>query len=151
MVADAAELCVREVAIAGPDETAAAAAVRMRERHVGDLVVVTAHDGLHVPVGIVTDRDLVLSVMAEQRDPDEVTLAEIMGRVLVTVSAHTEIPAVLDAMKANGVRRMPVVDDDGGLVGILSYDDLVEWMAEELGSLVTIVRKEQRVEHARRP
>ncbi len=143
---NAGELCIREVQTASPDDTAESAAWRMREGHVGDLVVIDARNGRNIPIGIVTDRDLVLKVLAVGRQPAEVTLEQIMGRVLVTVDERTEISAVLDAMKENGVRRMPVINVEGSLVGILTYDDMVEWFAEELAALVTLVHKEQRLE-----
>jgi CBS domain-containing protein len=146
---NAGELCIRDVVTAESDETAETAAARMRARHVGDLIVVEPRDGRTVPIGIVTDRDLVLSVLATGREPGAVLLGQIMGRVLVTVDEQTEITAVLSAMKENGVRRMPVIDADGALAGILTYDDLLEWMAEELAAMVTLVRKEQRLERGR--
>jgi len=143
---NAGELCIREVVTALPEDTAESAACQMREGHVGDLVVVNARDGRNLPVGIVTDRDLVLKVIAVGRQPAEVRLEQIMGQVLVTVDEHTEISAVLDGMKENGVRRMPVINAEGGLIGILTYDDMVEWFAEELAAMVTLVHKEQRLE-----
>lgn len=145
----AGELCIREVLIARADETVRTAAQRMRDSHIGDLVIVETCDGRTVPVGMVTDRDLVISVLAEGQDPETARLGALMTSDLVTVSEETEVASVLAAMMESGIRRMPVVNRSGELEGILTYDDFLEWMAEQMSALVTLVELEHRHEHER--
>jgi CBS domain-containing protein len=145
------ELCTRRVVIARPDETAAVAAARMRDEHVGDVVVL--EDGAARPghpVGIVTDRDLVLKVMADGRRPESVALAEIMTRPPVVVHEREDVSRALELVKQHGVRRLPVVGPGGTLLGIVTYDDLVESIAEELGALVGLLARGQRRERGER-
>lgn len=129
------ELCTRRVVTASREDTALTAATRMREQHVGDLVVVDR--GNH-PVGIVTDRDLVLEVMAEGRPPDSVPISEVMTREPITVEEHSDVSQALGKLREHGIRRLPVVAQDGRLLGIIAYDDLVEWIAEELDDVVAM-------------
>jgi CBS domain-containing protein len=135
------ELCTRRVVIGRSEETAAVAAFRMRQERVGDLVVVD--DARHA-LGIVTDRDLVLRVMAEERDPGSVMLRDVMTPGPVTVEEEADVARTLTVMKEHGVRRVPVVGRDGLLIGIITADDIVEWIAEELGDVV------MGLDHARR-
>lgn len=142
------ELCTRAVAIADPELPVTAAARRMREMHVGDLVVVEKTDeGKNEPVGVVTDRDLVIEVLADNLDrAASITVGEIMTCELVAARDDEDVDAVLRKMRAQGVRRMPVVDPRGTLVGIITYDDLLEWLVEELGGLVKVVDRQRDVE-----
>lgn len=121
----------------------------MRDSHIGDLVIVETRDGVTVPVGMVTDRDLVISVLADGQDPEAVPLGAVMSSDLVTVSEETDVASVLAAMMENGIRRMPVVSQSGDLEGILTYDDFLEWMAEQMSALVTLVEREQLYEQER--
>ena len=102
------------VVVADPETTALAAAKLMRKHHVGALVVV---DGLESnrPVGIVTDRDLVLALMAEGLDPEVFTAGDIMSVELVTASAALDAMDAVQLMRANRLRRIVIVDDDGRL------------------------------------
>ena len=147
---NAGELCNREVVICTPDATVVAAAQLMRERHVGCLIVVERLDGGNEPVGVVTDRDLVVDAVATT--PDELgvrRVSNIMTCELVTAREGEDVATVLSRMKSFGVRRIPVVDDTGQLQGMLAYDDLVEWMAEQLADLTRVVRSELHVEERR--
>jgi CBS domain-containing protein len=130
----AGELCVRDVVTAQPDETVVDAARRMAMLRVGDLVVVESRDNaLPRPVGIVTDRDLIIEVLARpERVPATTRLAEVMRRPLVTASEDDDIETIVDRMRDNGVRRIPIIDDDGGLQGVLSIDDVIGWIREEI-------------------
>lgn len=136
-------VCTREVAVAGRDTTVQEAARLMRQLHVGDLVVVENPGDTRTPVGIITDRDIVLSVLATGLDPAVFTLGDLITRDLVTCRDDQGIFECIQLMRINGVRRMPVVDHDGGLVGIISVDDLIELLAEELGELGKLIAREQ--------
>ena len=140
------EVCNREVVIVQPDDTVLEAALLMRQHHVGDVLVVEDRGGRHIPVGIVTDRDLVVEIMAPQLDPETITVRDIMAPDLVTVKENTGLYEAIEQMHAQGVRRLPVVDAGGGLTGILTLDDLIELLAEEMTALAKLVKHEQKKE-----
>lgn len=143
------EACNRSVVVVEEDESALAAAKLMREYHVGDLVIVRSTGSPRVPVGIVTDRDLVLEVLALEVDPDSVEVKDLVtSERLVTASEDDEFDSAVQMMRDYGVRRLPVVNDDGSLVGILTADDSLEIVCDELQGIVhlelTQSRREQR-------
>jgi CBS domain-containing protein len=140
------EICNREVVIVQRDTTASEAAQIMRQHHVGDVVVVDDRGGVKIPVGIVTDRDLVVEIMAPAIDQMAVTVGDIMASELATVKENAGVFETIEYMRAKGVRRVPVVDKGGGLIGILALDDLLELLAEELLALAKLVRHEQKKE-----
>lgn len=145
------DLCNRRVVIASPDESATAAARRMSDLHVGTLVVVNDTRGGQTPIGILTDRDLVVRVLAERRDVGGLVLREVMTGELVTARESENLYDALKKMRSFGIRRLPIVDDDGALVGILTFDDLVELVAEELSDLSSLVSREQKREREAPP
>jgi len=127
------------------------AAKLMREKHVGDIVITDPSNGRSVPVGIVTDRDLVLEILAQEVDPARVTVGDIMTRDLLTIRQNEGVARTIQLMRAKGTRRAPVVARDGSVAGIVCVDDLLELLADELGELAKLVAREQRVETAMRP
>ena len=135
-------LCNREVIVTGPDTSAEEAAELMRLHHVGDLVVVEERGGEARPVGIVTDRDLVVEVMAQKVEPNAVTVKELMTRDLETVRDTTDFWDAVSHMRACGVRRIPVVNARGGLEGVFTFDDALELVAEGLADLVKVVGRQ---------
>lgn len=137
------EICNREVAFAERETTVNAAAKLMRHYHVGSLVVVDDLAGKRVPVGIVTDRDLVVEVEAMDLDPKVITVGDIMTSDLVTVPESQGVLETMEVMRFKGVRRLPVVDSEGRLAGIVTIDDFLEVLAEELTDLSHIISKEQ--------
>ncbi|WP_321937812.1 CBS domain-containing protein [Paraburkholderia sp. J8-2] len=130
------------------DCSALVLAERMRHAHVGDIVVVEYRNGDATPVGMVTDRDLVVAVMAAGEDPDQFTAGQIMSRGLIVVSESDEISVALDEMRRSGIRRLPVVDEAGRLTGIVTLDDIVDYLASLLGGIAQ-VSKLQRIEEQR--
>ncbi len=140
------ELCNRQVVVVPRSSTVQEAALLMRQHHVGDLVVVDKRDGANVPVGVVTDRDLVMEVMAPDLNQKAITVGDIVAPKVVSVKDNTGMFEAIQYMRAQGVRRLPVVDNKGGLVGILTLDDVLELISEELGELVKVVRHEQKIE-----
>jgi CBS domain-containing protein len=137
------ELCSRIVVVADRKTTSREAALLIRQHHVGDVVVVEKTEGGNAPVGIVTDRDIVVEVVANQLDSDTVSLGDIMVEGLVTVPESADIFATMQLLQRNGIRRAPVVDDKGVLAGIIAVDDLVQFLAEELGELSRLIEHEQ--------
>jgi len=99
--------------------------------------------GKRVPVGIVTDRDAVVEVMATGLDPNVITVGDIMGQELVTARENEGVLETMQIMRYKGVRRLPIVGKAGELIGIVSIDDLLEVLAEELSELAKIFAREQ--------
>jgi CBS domain-containing protein len=122
-----------------PPETSCAEAARlMRDEEIGCVVVAEAGR----PAGVVTDRDLVVRVMAAGEDPDRLALRDVMSGEPVFLGDERSLDAVIRTMREQGVRRVPVVDEEGELEGIVSLDDLLVLLAEQLGSLAETVRQE---------
>jgi len=140
------EICNREVVIAKKALSVVDAAQLMRTHHVGDLVVVEEKDGRKQPVGIVTDRDIVVEVVAAGVDADALKVGDIMGPEVATVRESEGLFEALRYMRDKGVRRMPVVDSTGGLVGILTMDDMLSLLAEEMTELAKLVSHERQRE-----
>jgi len=140
------ELCNRETIIVHKDENIVEAARLMRHLHVGDLIVVTKNGDDNTPVGIVTDRDIVMEVVANNANPQTVKVAEIMGQELVTGSEEEGIHEIIQRMRMNGIRRLPIVDKKGYLAGIISVDDILEFLGEEVDALIGLFYKEKRSE-----
>lgn len=140
------EICNREVVIVHREDTVLDAAKLMRQHHVGDVLVIEKHNGVRVPVGIVTDRDLVVEILAPELDGNAITVGDIMVPGLATVKEGTGVFEAIQYMRAKGVRRLPVVSENGGLAGIITLDDLLELLSEELLALAKLVKQEQKKE-----
>lgn len=140
------EICNREVIVMQQHDTTLEAAQLMRRHHVGDVVVAEDRGGVRIPVGIVTDRDLVVEIVAPGLNQTAITVGDIMAPELATVQENTGVFEAIQYMRAKGVRRLPVVGANGGLVGILALDDLLELLAEELLALAKLVKHEQKKE-----
>jgi CBS domain-containing protein len=148
----AGEFCNRRVAIARSGETLHEVAARMREEHVGSVVVVDELDGRRVPIGMLTDRDIVVGVLARtDRRVDAVTVGDVMTTEPVTAREEEDLADLLKRMRSAGVRRVPIVDDAKALVGIVALDDLVEYVAEQLSGLAQLLSREQSAEKRARP
>jgi len=144
-------LCNREVIVTDPGTSALEAARLMRAHHVGDLVVVDDANGARRPVGLITDRDLVVEVMAQRVDPAAVTIDALMTRDLETIPESTEFWDALAHMRACGVRRIPVVNGRGALEGIFTLDDALELISEGLVDMVKVVGRQIARERKTRP
>lgn len=119
------------LATAAVEDTVEMAARTMRDRHVGCLLV-TRHG---VPAGIVTDRDLVVRVVAEGRDPSQAQIGEFVTYDPITLSVHDGIETAVQRMRRHGVRRLPIVDEDGVAVGIVTADDLLVLLGGEIAAV----------------
>jgi CBS domain-containing protein len=148
MDATAGSVCVRKVVTVSAAANVAEAAVLMREHHIGTIVVTDARDGTVVPVGILTDRDIVVETVASGLDPETVKVGEIAQRRLVTVTSDTSCSQVVREMAINGVRRLPVVNADGTLGGIVSLDDVLIELVTPLVAVGDLVARERRFEAA---
>lgn len=140
------EICNREVVVTEKGASVVEAARLMRAHHVGDLVVVEEKGGARLPVGIVTDRDIVVEVVSAGVNPDALKVGDIMGAEVATVREGEGLFEALRYMRDKGVRRMPVVDGTGVLVGILTMDDVLALLAEEMTELAKLVSHERQRE-----
>lgn len=149
---NAGKICTHNVAVVDGNTTVLDAARRMRAEHVGDLVVVEDQGGHLVPIGIVTDRDIVVSLVARGIEGfDRLLVQDLLVRPVVTARADEDTAVVARRMRENGVRRLPVVDARGDLVGILSVDDLIGLLHAELDQVAKLVCHQRELEFAARP
>ena len=130
------DYCKKPAATVRGDATVRAAALRMKHEGLGSLAVV--EDGR--PTGIVTDRDLVLETLGKRLDPGSMRIDEIVCRTLVTIEQDAPVREAARMIRRHAVRRLPVVDEKGQLVGIVAADDLLSLAAAELGGLAVAVR-----------
>jgi CBS domain-containing protein len=121
------------------DENVEAAAHRMKERSVGTLIVLGQAEE---PVGILTDRDIVVRVIAEGKSPHHTRVRDVMTPRPRTVAEETPIETAVAQMRSGAFRRLPVVDRSGKLVGIVSLDDVLALLAEELVDIGLLLEKE---------
>ena len=140
------EVCSREVVVIAKDGSIRDAARLMREYHVGDIVVVEDRDSQRYPIGIITDRDIVIEIIAKGVDLDAVDVGDAMSYDLLTAREEDDIRETIKRMRSKGVRRIPIVNRQDVLMGILAIDDLIELYAEQLGDLAELITKEQRRE-----
>lgn len=145
------DCCSKAVVVAQRDTAVIEAARLMRNYHVGVLVVVTPGDHGPVPVGMVTDRDLVVEVMADGVPASDVIVGDVMSTDLAVAGRDDDLLSAMSRMRAEGVRRMPVVDEHGTLDGIISIDDAVALLAGAIGKVPEIVRSQRDYEVHRHP
>lgn len=148
---NAGEICNREVVVAYRNMSLVEAASLMRGYHVGSLVVVVDRLSERVPVGILTDRDLTVAVVAKELDPRTVKVGEVMSGELFAVREKDSVADVLRLMRDRGVRRVPVITHSGALAGIVTIDDVLDIVAEQLGDIVRAVARERVRETRARP
>lgn len=144
-------LCNPNVATVSARQDVAEAAALMREQHVGNLIVVEPRGGALVPVGILTDRDIVVGVIAKGVAPGDVTVGDTMTRDPLTLREDSGLEFALREMRRYGVRRAPVVRANGDLAGVIAIDDVIQHLATQLGRLADLIRLEQDAELRARP
>jgi CBS domain-containing protein len=144
------DLAAQEVVTVTPTTTLIECAQIMRTQHVGTVVVIDDRGLRDNPVGIVTDRDIVVEAVAVGLDPAALTAGDVMATPLATVRESDDILDALARMREHGVRRLPVLDDAGHLAGIVAVDNLLEALAEQLDAVVRVVKSEQNREIATR-
>jgi CBS domain-containing protein len=144
------EYCNRDVIVANRTATVLQIAQLMRHHHIGDVVITEESSHGRIPVGIVTDRDIVVEMIAKEVDLNSCVASDIMSYELVTVKETDGLWEVLQRMRTRGVRRVPVVDTNNTLVGVITADDLFELFNEQLSGLIGAISKEQRREKEKR-
>ena len=145
------DICVGNVVVCSAQTNALQAAHLMRQKHVGDVVVVDDPQNEGVPLGVVTDRDLAVEVLGKSLDPLKTTVASLMRKPVVIAHESEDTSQVIERMRAHGVRRIPVVAGEGQVVGIVTLDDLLRAVVADASALLEIMTKGQMNEqHARR-
>ena len=146
------QMCQRNAVTVQPSDEIAAAARLMRERHVGFLVVVepAAQAGEVIPVGVITDRDIVVSTIALGVDPATLRVGDVMTCKPTVALAQDSIADATHRMRHCGVRRLPVVGDYGHLIGVLSLDDVLTSRADELVAAAAVITKARQHEATNR-
>lgn len=149
---DVGSLCKRNPVTVREFDELSSAARRMRDDHVGYLVVVEPHatEGGERPVGVLTDRDIVVGVVAKEVEMGSLRVGDLMTRKPAVVDDTASVQTALDQMRRIGVRRMPVVGRAGQLVGVLSLDDIIDALAGEMLAVSGSIRNELRTESALR-
>ncbi len=144
----AGQFCRRRVVVATRREPLIDAARRMRDEHVGSLVVVEDKaDGTRAPVAVLTDRDIVVHAVARGDRPDAITVGDVVGdQKLVFAFGGDDLAEAIERMRAAGVRRLPVLDPRGSLEGLITFDDLLADLAGSASSLVALLSQEQKSE-----
>ena len=140
------EFCIRDVVCGSRDTSVADASALMRHRHVGNVIVIDQVGDKRVPVGIVTDRDIVVEVVAAGLDPKLIKLGDLVLGPLTTVEESASYAETARRLSIKGVRRMPVVDAAGGLVGIITLDDMLRQLAAPLAALSELHGRSRRYE-----
>jgi CBS domain-containing protein len=136
-----------------PSDELIKAAQLMRERHIGYLVVVEASmaEGGWVPVGVLTDRDIVVTVVAQGADARALRVGDVMTRKPATVLAEDSVADALGEMRRVGVRRLPVLGEGGTVCGVISMDDVLTALAQDLGNAAAAITRERNLETELRP
>lgn len=138
------EICSREVYVARPTEPLTQAAREMCRRNVGTVVVVERQGELVRPIGIVTDRDIVRGLINSEARIDELEIGSVMTWSPLAVQENSDINDAIEFLSDSAIRRAPVISDDGDLVGIVSIDDLLPIVSEELGALAKLIERRTR-------
>jgi CBS domain-containing protein len=141
-------LCVRQTVMVKKDDSLEEAAKLMRDYHVGTLIVVDAFEERNRPLGILTDRDIAVRAAAEGISM-QTPVSQLTGSELVTAAEEELLYDVLDKMKSRGIRRIPVVDSEEYLVGILSMDDIIEFLTDEMKEITALFYRETKEERKR--
>lgn len=136
---DVGSICQRDLDLIGPDTSVATAADRMRQRSVGSLIVV---DGSKHPIGIVTDRDLVIRALADARNADSTPVSEVMTPDIVVATSDMSINSALRLMRDGPFRRLPIVDSEGALIGLVTSDDMLIRIGREFGEIASLIELE---------
>ncbi len=138
----AGDICNRIVVVAERSLSVVKAAQLMRQRHVGCLVVVDETGAGRLVVGMLTDRDIVSAVVARELDATQLTVGDVMSHELISVLEDDSIKDMLVTMRRKGIRRLPVVKANGVLVGLVTLDDVLALMAEQLREMASVIEAE---------
>jgi CBS domain-containing protein len=133
------DLIRSDVVTADPDTSVTDLAATMADENVGSVIITEGE----IPVGVVTDRDLTVRVLSEAHDPETLTASNVMTEDLETADPETGFYEATETMADNGIRRLPVTDENGALAGIITADDLTELLAEEQQHLGAVIEAQR--------
>jgi len=145
--ADVEMLMHQPVRTCRPEDTLAEAARLMWEADCGIVPVVSPD---RVLLGVLTDRDVCMAAWLQGQTLSSIPMGSVMQTRVETVHPESTPEEAHSLMRQRGIRRLPVVNETGGLVGILTVDDLVRFLAGEVDSLVQLISREQEHERRRR-
>ncbi|KUG19164.1 MAG: CBS domain-containing protein [Methanomicrobiaceae archaeon] len=132
------DCCRQQVVAVSPDTSILDVARVMEEKNVGSVMIVRGEK----PEGIITDRDIVLRVCAKGMAMDSVRVEDVMTKNLITLKDDTGIYEAIERIKDAGIRRMPIVDDAGMLIGIITLDDVIRMIGEEMANIAENIEKQ---------
>jgi predicted transcriptional regulator len=144
------DVCTRSVVHCSRNASALEVAKMMRDDNIGNVVVVDDRDGKKVPIGVVTDRDIVVQLVAKEIDPGDIMVTDLMARELFVALEEEDIHDAIQRMRYRGARRLPVVDREGALVGVVALDDLLEYITGELAGIARVSSRGRHAERKRR-
>ena len=144
------EVCNRSVITVTKDTSILEVVRKMRQHHIGDVIVTERAENSEKPLGVVTDRDIVIELLADEVELGTVNAGDVMSSTLVTAPHDADLFETLRFMSIKGVRRVPVLDEDGGLFGVLSVDDIMGVLTKELGFVAEIASKQTERESSSR-
>jgi CBS domain-containing protein len=130
------ECCNTDVVSASPDAKVMEVVRMMDEKNVGCVIIVERQ----APVGIITDRDIVLRVLKEERDPKTLAVREVMTKNLTVIEGNKGLFEAMRNFEGKNFRRMPVVDERGRLTGIITTDDMMQLLAREFSFVTTVIK-----------
>lgn len=142
------EICSRSVVWCEPGTSVVDAAKIMRDAHLNNVIVAKQRDGERIPVGVLTDRDIVIQIVAKEVDPKAITAGDIMSREIFTVDEDEPMREAIERMRFKGVRRFPVVNKRGAMIGIIAMEDLLRNLAEDLTAIAAVMPR-ARIKEAR--
>lgn len=142
------EICTRSVSWCETGASVIDAARMMRDAHINNVIVAEQWDGERIPVGVLTDRDIVIQIVAKEVDPKAVSVGDIMGREIFTGDEDEPVSETIENMRFNGVRRLPVIDKRGAMVGVIALEDLLRNLAKDLTAIADVTPR-ARVKEAR--
>jgi len=137
------EICNRNAVIIGKSDSIYRAAALMREQRVNYLVVVESNLGNNIPIGALTEHEIVVDIVAERLNLDEITIGDVMQPRLLLANEHDNVIQTVKRMRHNSVRCIPVVDAKKALIGVLSIDDILDRLAELLNDIGHILTWQQ--------
>jgi predicted transcriptional regulator len=144
------DVCTRSVVHCSRNASALEVAKMMRDDNIGNVVVVDDRDGQKVPIGVVTDRDIVVQLVAKEIDLGDIMVTDLMARELFVALEEEDIHDAIQRMRYRGARRLPVVDREGALVGVVALDDLLEYITDELAGIARVSSRGRHAERKRR-
>lgn len=142
----AGTLCERGVVSISADAPVAQAAKLMRDKHIGDVIVTESRNGKAKPIGIVTDRDLTLAALPRTGDASKLKVSDISARTVAIAHEDDDLGQLIQVMKDQGVSRLPIINDDGTLVGVVTSRRIAQWLTQGLHDILSIAEKQQEKE-----